>query len=166
VVVSAEADQVDGGEGGQDDDGEAVFVACRHEASALRDGEPGGDGGEAQAEVRDREEYGEHSGSLVGAGERGDEADAALEARAEADSGTAVPAKKPSVEAAQRENKTAATPAISAVVPISITVGAGVARSTYVVREATPARMPRPSPPSMTEAEPTSWSIRAGPSEP
>src|SRR5882762_6577648 len=94
LARAAVTDQIPGGKGGKGDHGQAVLVACRDQAVALGDGEAGRDGGDAQAEVGNGEEHREHAGSLVGTGKRGDEADAALEAGAEADSGERGPGKK------------------------------------------------------------------------
>src|SRR5882724_10232458 len=85
-LLVSETDQVDGGKGGQDDHAGAVLGARRHEALALRYGEPRNDGGDAQAEVREDVEHRQDPGSLIGAGKRRDEADGALETRAESHS--------------------------------------------------------------------------------
>jgi hypothetical protein len=80
------ADQVDGGHEAEDDHGQSIFVAGGHQATAVHDGHTGQDSRDPQAEIRHREEHGEHAGSLVGVGQRGDQANTALEARAEGDS--------------------------------------------------------------------------------
>ena len=64
-------------------------------------------------------------------GQGSDEADAALEAGAEADSGHGGPERRsPGRSRPKAESSTATTPTIRVLVPISMTLAAGVARST------------------------------------
>ena len=83
--MAGQTDQIDGGEGGQEDHSQPVHLARGHETTTAHDGQTGSDSGNAQPEIRNGEERGQHPCSLVGLGEGSNQADAALEARAEAD---------------------------------------------------------------------------------
>jgi len=85
ATAGPEMRQVDRGKGGQDDHDHPVHRARGDKVAALHHSHTGSNGRDPQPEVRDREEHGEHPGSLVGVSKRGDQPDAALEAGAEAD---------------------------------------------------------------------------------